>query len=56
METARAHMRLAIDLVNHNEVGSARGMLRRELVNRMEQMFPDLAAMEEIQALKHETD
>ena len=47
METARAHVRLVIDFVHHDEVGDARDMLRRELVNRMEQMFPDLAATEE---------
>lgn len=52
MKAAREHVRLAIEFVNHDEVGEARTMLRQEFVRQMEQMFPDLAATEEVQALK----
>ncbi len=31
-------------------------MLRQELVRQMEQMFPDLAAQDEMQALKREIE
>lgn len=54
METAKKHVKLAIEFVHHDDVGAARPMLRRELVNRMEQMFPALAAQPEIQQLKQE--
>jgi hypothetical protein len=54
MRTAREHVRLAIDLLQHEEVGEARAMLHRELVRQMEQMFPQLAAQEEIHALKRD--
>ena len=56
MKAARQHVRLAIEFIDHDEVGEARAMLRRELVRQMEQMFPDLAAGEEIQALKQEIE
>jgi RNA polymerase sigma factor (sigma-70 family) len=56
MKTARKHVRLAIEFVNQDEVGEARAMLRQELVRQMEQMFPDLAAQDEMQALKREIE
>jgi RNA polymerase sigma factor (sigma-70 family) len=56
MATARQHVRQAIDFLQHEEVGEARSMLRRELVRQMEQMFPALAATQEIQALKKDIE
>lgn len=56
MKTARRHVTLAIEFIDHDEVGDARDMLRRELVNRMEQMFPELAAQPEMQQLKRDID
>jgi len=55
-EGARTHLVEAIRHLNHEEVGSARATLRREFVNQMEQMFPDVASQPEVQALREESD
>lgn len=54
MARARRHLRSALDFLAAEEVGEARSVLTREFVNRMEEMFPQLAAGEEVQALKEE--
>ena len=54
MARARRHLRSALDFLAAEEVGEARSVLIREFVNRMEEMFPQLAAGEEVQALKEE--
>ncbi len=54
MMKARRHLRRALDFLAADEVGDAHDVLRREFVSRMEEMFPQLAAEKEIQALKRE--
>ena len=56
MEAAREHVRAAVEFLNQDDVGPARTMLRREFVNRMEQMFPELAKEDEVQALRREIE
>ncbi|MCE2532552.1 MAG: hypothetical protein J4F44_08870, partial [Acidimicrobiia bacterium] len=56
LDAARQHLRTALGFLRHDEVGPARRALKREFVQRMEQMFPDLAAGEEVQALRREIE
>ena len=56
MSAACGHVKKALAHLDDAEVGEARDVLRREFVRRMEQMFPDLAAQEEVQELRQELD
>lgn len=56
MKKARRHLEKALEFLAAEEVGEARAVLRCEFVNRMEQMFPQLAAEPEVQALKSELE
>ena len=56
LDAARRHLRAALGFLRHDEVGPARSTLKREFVHRMEQMFPELAAAEEVQALRREIE
>lgn len=56
LDAARRHLGTALGFLRQDEVGPARSALRREFVQRMEQMFPDLAAEEEVQALRREIE
>ncbi len=56
LDAARRHLRAALGFLRHDEVGPARRALKREFVHRMEQMFPELAAAEEVQALRREIE
>ncbi|MEW6756523.1 MAG: sigma-70 family RNA polymerase sigma factor, partial [Candidatus Latescibacterota bacterium] len=49
---AREHLRAAVAFLEHEEVGAARPLLRRELVARLGAMFPELAAEPEVRALE----
>lgn len=51
MHAARRHVREAIGYLDDEAVGPARAVLRREFVNRMEQMFPVLAAEPQVREL-----
>jgi hypothetical protein len=52
MKAARHHLRLSLDFLADEEVGAAQARLRQEFVNRMEQMFPELADEPEVVALR----
>lgn len=56
MAIARQHLGKAIGFLHADEVGDAQATLKREFVNRMEQMFPKLAYEREVQELKKETE
>lgn len=56
MAIARQHLGKAIGFLHADEVGDAQATLKREFVNRMEQMFPKLANEKEVQELKKETE
>lgn len=56
MKSAREHVRQALIYIEQDEVGDARPMLRREFVKQMEQMFPPLAASDEVVALKRQVE
>lgn len=56
MKAARQHVRQAVAYLDDEEIGPARKVLRREFVNQMEQMFPELAGEPEVQQLKRQID
>ena len=55
-EQARQHLRQSVQYLKSDGVGAAGAILKREFVNQMEQMFPQVAAQAEVQALRQELE
>lgn len=54
MAAARRHLAAAVAYLRSEAMGPAREVLRKEFVNRMEQMFPELADEPEVRQLRGE--
>ncbi len=52
-ERARAHLRSAIELLNSKQMGEMRDVLAPEMVQRFDQMFPELTGAPELAALRN---
>ena len=55
-EAARQHLLQALDYLDSREIGPARAALKHQFVSQMEQMFPQLAAEPEVQALRRQLE
>jgi len=54
LERARAHLRLAIEWLDNEEMAAMRAVLAPEMVLRFDQMFPELSDAPELVALREE--
>jgi len=54
LESARLHLQQALRCLRNGELGPAAPVLKRQFVQQLERMFPQLAAEPEVQALRQE--